>query len=253
VLLGFLSDPHANLQALEAVLADVDRVKPDSLICLGDFVGYGANPNEVVEALRDRCDVNLIGNHDLAALAAIDISDFNPHAAAAATWTQEQLSAGTREFLESLSPTGKVGDIELAHASIRDPIWEYVLDSSIATASFDEHPFQIAFVGHTHVPAVFSRESESRRVSGFRIIVPAGSLMVREIPRLLDEGARVLINPGGIGQPRDGDPRASWATWAEDEQVLTLRRVEYPVSEAQRVIVAAGLPELLAERLAEGW
>jgi predicted phosphodiesterase len=253
VLLGFLSDPHANVQALEAVLADVDRVKPDALICLGDFVGYGANPNEVVDALRNRCDTNLIGNHDLAALDAIDISEFNPHAAAAARWTQVHLGAETRAFLEGLSPTGKAGDIELAHASIRDPIWEYVLDSSIAAASFDERPFQIAFVGHTHVPAVFSRDPESHRVSGLRIIVPAGSVVTRELPGLLNDGARVLLNPGGIGQPRDGDPRASWATWAEEEKVLTLRRVEYAVADAQKAILAAGLPELLAERLSEGW
>jgi diadenosine tetraphosphatase ApaH/serine/threonine PP2A family protein phosphatase len=253
VLLGIVSDPHANIQALETVLADVDRVKPDSLICLGDFVGYGANPNEVVDVLRGRCDMNLIGNHDLAALGAIDISSFNPHAAAAAKWTQDQLSDETRAFLESLSPTGTVGEIELAHASMRDPIWEYVLDSSVAAASFEARPFEIAFVGHTHVPAVFSLEAESRRVTGLRIIVPEGDVVSRELPDLVGEGRRVLLNPGGVGQPRDGDPRASWATWSVEDRVMTLRRIEYPVEDAQRTILAAGLPELLAERLAEGW
>lgn len=251
MLIGLLSDPHANLPALQTVLDDVDRVKPDLLICLGDFVGYGAQPNEVVAALRDRCHVSLIGNHDLAALGAIDYSDFNEFAAAAAQWTNSQLSDETRRFLEGLEPRGSGAGIELAHASIRDPIWEYVLDSETAAASFAAAEFSVAAVGHTHVPAIFSHDSHG--VGGLRVITPAGPQVQRSIEDLLPPGSRLLLNPGGIGQPRDGDPRASWATWDDESATLTIRRLEYPVADAQASIVAAGLPDILANRLAEGW
>lgn len=251
MLIGLLSDPHANLPAVMTVLSDVEAVRPDLLICLGDFVGYGAHPNEVVAAVREQCDVFLIGNHDLAALGAIDISDFNEYAAAAARWTNAEISAETRGFLESLAPRGAAAGIELAHASIRDPIWEYVMDSESAAASFASAEFSVAAVGHTHIPAVFSHDS--RGVGGLRVITPEGHAEVRMIEDLAGQDRRLLLNPGGIGQPRDGDPRASWATWEDDSATFTVRRLEYPVAEAQASIVAAGLPEVLAKRLAEGW
>lgn len=245
-MIGLLSDPHANLPALEAVLRDVERVGPETLICLGDFVGYGAQPNEVVEALRTRCDVHLIGNHDLAALGAIDISSFNSHAAAAARWTASHLTSESRTFLESLEPRGVFRGLHLAHASVRDPVWEYVLDYSTAAANFDHLDFEVAIVGHTHVPAVFVRQSEGE-IRGLRVITLDPERQIS-----LPEG-RLILNPGGVGQPRDGDPRASWALWDMEERVFTVRRLEYPVDQAQQAIRAAGLPEILAERLTQGW
>ena len=251
MLIGILSDPHANLPAVETVLADVDRTKPEMLICLGDFVGYGANPNEVVDALKDRCDMSLVGNHDLAALEAIDIADFNVHAATSARWTSEQLTTGTREFLESLNPRGSIAGLELAHASMRDPIWEYVLDSTTAAGSFSEAEFDIGFVGHTHVPAIFTLNDDT--VHGLRVISERGSDATRTFSGPNNSDVRLLLNPGGVGQPRDGDPRASWMILDDETKEFTYRRLEYPVEPAQKAIRAAGLPGVLADRLSEGW
>lgn len=241
MLLGIVSDPHANLPALESVLADVKRVGPDILVCLGDYVGYGAQPNEVVARLKDGCAVSLVGNHDLAALAKVNISDFNRHAAMAALWTRDQLNDESRAFLEALSSRSEIQGIDLAHASLRDPVWEYVLDEEIAEANFNEHDFDTVFVGHTHAPATFLME-------GDRCV---GVTPVAGEPLQLGSG-RLILNPGGIGQPRDGDPRAAWATWEPDRRTFTVHRVEYPIAQAQQAIRAAGLPGVLADRLAQG-
>lgn len=242
MLLGILSDPHANLPALETVLRDVGRVRPDLLVCLGDFVGYGAQPNEVVAALRDRSVVSLSGNHDLAAIGMVDVRDFNPHAAMAALWTGEQLTPEAKSFLESLPSRAPFDGVELAHGSLRDPVWEYVLDDRTARANFVSEDFDVSLVGHTHVPAVFALVDEQlgrlSPVSGEQIQLPKG---------------RLILNPGGIGQPRDGDPRAAWATWDTGQRIFTVTRLDYPIAEAQRAIRAAGLPGALADRLAHGW
>jgi diadenosine tetraphosphatase ApaH/serine/threonine PP2A family protein phosphatase len=241
VLLGLISDPHANLAALGAVLDDVDSVRPDALICLGDFVDYGAQPNEVVAALKERCDVSLVGNHDLAALGELDAELFNPLAAEALEWTSERLQEETVTFLRRLSPQGSMEGLDLAHASPRDPVEEYVTDRFVAQANFDERSFSVVAVGHTHVPAVFV--SEATRV--VRVDPSPGDPI-----RL--KGVRAIVNPGAVGQPRDGDPRAAWATWETDRSLFVLRRVEYPVEKAQQAILDAGLPPLLARRLAFG-
>jgi diadenosine tetraphosphatase ApaH/serine/threonine PP2A family protein phosphatase len=246
MLLGLVSDPHANLPALEAVLVDIERVRPDAVVCLGDFVGYGASPNEVVDALKERCAVSLVGNHDLAALAQVDLKIFNPHAAAAARWTAAHLAAGTAEFLRGLPSRALFEGLLVAHASPRDPIWEYVMDSSTAAANFETEEFEICFVGHTHVPAVFWTAPEG--VSGMQVVVPDEGVQALDLPP-----GRLLLNPGGVGQPRDGDPRASWATWDTDARTFSVRRLPYRVEDAQKAILASGLPEVLAERLAEGW
>jgi diadenosine tetraphosphatase ApaH/serine/threonine PP2A family protein phosphatase len=249
VLIGFLADPHANLPAVETVLADVDRVRPDALVCLGDFVGYGAHPNEVVDALRHRCDLSLVGNHDLAALGKIDLSEFNRQAAQAALWTQEHLSREAGGFLESLTPRASFEGAQLAHASLRDPVWEYVDSPAVAAANFAANDFGIAFVGHTHVPAAYWHKQDQDGVGGGWVSLAADS----HAAELSLSHSRLLLNPGGIGQPRDGDPRASWATWDTEASVFTVRRLEYAVAEAQGAITAAGLPGILAERLSKGW
>lgn len=241
MLLGLVSDPHANLPALEAVLDDVRLLAPDALACLGDFVDYGAQPNEVVAALRDRCSVSLCGNHDLAVLGDIDPGLFNPLAAQALAWTAERLLPETAAFLRSLSPAGAIAGLDLAHASPRDPVEEYVTDRFVAHLNFAERAFSVVAVGHTHVPAIFVMES-TRVVR----VEPAPGEPVRL------RGVRAIVNPGAVGQPRDGDPRASWATWDTDRCLFVLRRVDYPVEESQRAILEAGLPPFLAHRLSHG-
>ncbi|MGH2705192.1 MAG: metallophosphoesterase family protein [Actinomycetota bacterium] len=248
MLIGLLSDPHANLPAVEAVLTDVETAAPDVLVCLGDFVGYGAQPNEVVEALRDRCSVCLAGNHDLAALGRLDVAAFNPFAAASVAWTADHLAGETERFLAGLGSRTQFEGIDLAHASLRDPVNEYVFDEEIAQANFDADPFEVAVVGHTHVPRLFVQAGE--QVLAYQIeeglaTDPTGGGLLGKI--------RLLINPGSIGQPRDGDPRASWGIWDTEGRSLRLRRVWYDVEQAQSSIRAAGLPDLLADRLAAGW
>lgn len=241
MLIGLLSDPHANLPAVEAVLDDVSAVAPDALVCLGDFVDYGAQPDEVVAALRDRCSANLCGNHDLAVLGAIDARLFNPVAAQALVWTAQRIQPETSAFLAALSPTGTFAGLDLFHASPRDPVEEYVTDESVAEGNFGQGTFQVAAVGHTHVPAIFVTDG-SRAV-----------WLDPEPGQPVDlEGVRAIVNPGGVGQPRDGDPRASWATWDTQRCQFVVRRVEYPVEASQRAILDAGLPPVLAQRLAHG-
>lgn len=249
MLIGILSDPHANLFALDAVLKDVESTRPDVLICLGDFVGYGAQPNQVVAMLKDRCAVSLAGNHDLSVLGPGRAPQMNEIAAAAAQWTAEQLNQESRQFLESLPSRASFEGIELAHGSLRDPISEYVLDIPTATANFDSFAFDVAFVGHTHVPAAFWTEKGSRKIGAGRLPVPAERI---DNAFSFESVDRLMLNPGSAGQPRDGDPRAAWATWTQETRELTLRRVEYPVDYEQESILKAGLPEFLASRLAEG-
>ena len=241
MLLGLLSDPHANLPAVQAVLADVARVRPDAVVCLGDFVDYGAQPNEVVAALREVCTVNLAGNHDLAVLGDLDASLFNPMAAASLAWTAETLRPDAAAFLRSLSASGSVEGLDLAHASPRDPVEEYVTDRFVAQVNFAQCAFTKVAVGHTQVPAVFVSEgSRSRRIEP----TPGETIHLK--------GTRAILNPGAVGQPRDGDPRASWATWDTQHQQFVVRRVPYPVEAARAAIDDAGLPPFLGARLLIG-
>ena len=251
MILGFISDPHANLFALQAVLADVDSVAPDELLCLGDFVGYGPNPNEVVELLKERCRVSLAGNHDLTVLGAHGIPRMNHIAGAAAEWTSQVITPESRSFLESLAPSGSFREIELAHASPRSPVIEYVLDLETAEANFEEKDFRIAIVGHTHVPAAFWLVDGRIGLSKFLSTADGPAIPFRAPGE--PGAARILLNPGSVGQPRDRDPRASWATLDLESQEFVVRKVEYAIEKTQRAIQQAGLPEALAERLASGW
>jgi diadenosine tetraphosphatase ApaH/serine/threonine PP2A family protein phosphatase len=236
------SDIHGNLPALETVLAEIDEARPDELWCLGDLVGYGPWPNEVTELVRARADVCLVGNHDLVALgtAGVDVDEFNPEAAEAALWTRRELSAETRSFLESLEPAASRDGTGLYHASPRDPVWEYVLTPEAARAAFTEAPERLILVGHSHVALAFSLEEG--RLSGD---------VARE-GTSIELTARHLLNPGSVGQPRDGDPRAAWLMLDLAEGRARFERVEYDVRRTQEEIRARGLPESLADRLAVG-
>jgi diadenosine tetraphosphatase ApaH/serine/threonine PP2A family protein phosphatase len=239
-----ISDVHGNETALRAVLEDVERESPDALWCLGDLVGYGPRPNECCATVAERADVCLVGNHDLVALgtAHVDVGDFNPEAAAAALWTRDELTSGSRGFLESLAPSAKLDGVELYHASPRDPVWEYVLTDDAVVAAFRHSSADVVVVGHSHVALALSASADGRRIEGG--LAPDGT-------RIELRGRR-LLNPGSVGQPRDGDPRAAWLLLDLRARFALFRRVPYSVETVQEEIRRNGLPESLALRLALG-
>ena len=230
---------HANLPAFEAVLADIREVGVDQIWNLGDLVGYGGQPDECVALAKETCDLTLIGNHDLVAIRKLNVSDFSANAATAAVWTRDHITDDTRNFLANLSPKDESRPIGLYHASPRDPVWEYVLSVSLADACFDEMPGRLAAVGHSHVALWFWRNEGGRTV---------GEQASHGLEVDLSKG-EWLINPGGVGQPRDGDPRAAWLVLDLENETALWRRVEYPIDEAAKAIEEAGLPRSLADRL----
>lgn len=240
-----LSDIHGNLAALEAVLeAEGDRF--DEAWCLGDIVGYGARPNECVDRIRELTTVCLAGNHDLAVIGSVDVDRFGGDAARAARWTREILGAEQEAWLETLGPTAEQGLIALAHASPRDPVWEYVIDGPGAAIALSAAPdAQVVLVGHTHVP--MSARAFGDRVTGGH--APPG----RE--ELIADDVRVLANPGSVGQPRDGDSRASYLVLDIDEgrpARIEFRRAEYDAAAVAKEITEAGLPPQFGDRLLFG-
>ncbi len=236
-----ISDIHANLPALETVLADIDRVGVDEIWCLGDAVGYGARPSECVDLLAERCTLSLVGNHDLAALEQIDISSFSPAAAEAARWTRSNLSEQAMDWLTGLEGAASEREgIGLFHASPRDPVWEYVIDTDLAEECLDVQSERVALVGHSHIALFFTRVDEMSRLrSSF---APPGTT------ESFAQG-QWLVNPGSVGQPRDGDPRAAWLELDLDSTRATFHRVEYDIKLAAEQIRDAGLPINLADRL----
>ncbi|HEX8068016.1 MAG TPA: metallophosphoesterase family protein [Thermoleophilaceae bacterium] len=239
--IALISDVHGNLPAFEAVLADVARAGVDARWCLGDLVGYGAQPDECVALAAEACDVCLIGNHDLVALDRLDVSEFSHNAAVAAVWTREHIASESVDYLAGLSTHDEGGPVGLYHASPRDPVWEYVLSAAQAEACMDGMEPRVAAVGHSHVALHFMRDGGP--VGGEH--APAGTEL--DLSR-----GDWIVNPGGCGQPRDGDPRAPWLLLDLDGWSASWRRVEYPIDDAARAIEAAGLPEVLGRRLYVG-
>jgi len=237
-----ISDIHANLEALEVVLADIEARGPDELICLGDFVGYGPDPVACVERVRPRLAGAVVGNHDRAAVDRLDISTFNAYARTAILWTREQLTDDVRRYLDELPQDLRRPAFLAVHGSPRDPVEEYIIDAVIAGACFEAAEFRLCLVGHTHVPGVFVHDGER---------VTASPLPADE-PLALRPTDRYIINAGSVGQPRDGDPRAAYLWLDEEAAVATLVRLPYPVEKTQEKMVAAGLPAILVERLAYG-
>ena len=237
-----VSDIHGNRHAFEAVLDAIGDSGCEEIWCLGDLVGYGAEPDACVELARRHAAICLAGNHDLGVTGVLPLEDFSRGAALAARWTQRTIEPGTREFLEALEPVLLDETVGLYHASPRDPVWEYVLSALQAELCLDLQSHRVCLIGHSHVALSFTR--------------PPGAVTTGQT-RAADEAVEVssgewLINPGSVGQPRDGDPRAAWleldlAGWA-----AVYRRVEYDVAGAQAAIRAARLPDSLAERLAYG-
>jgi diadenosine tetraphosphatase ApaH/serine/threonine PP2A family protein phosphatase len=240
--IALLSDVHGNLPAFEAVLGDVEDESVEEVWCLGDLVGYGAQPDDCVQLARDRCDLSLAGNHDLVVTGDIPISDFSASAAAAAKWTQDTIAEETMAYLKGLEPADATREPALYHASPRDPIWEYVLSTWQAEECLEVMDARVGAVGHSHVALWFSRDDEGKM---------SGATADPGEPKDLSAG-RWLVNPGGVGQPRDGDPRAAWLLLDTSTWTAEWRRVEYPIEEAARAIEEAGLPRVLAERLFAG-
>jgi len=237
-----ISDVHANWHALEAVLEAVDGESPDELWCLGDLVGYGPRPNPCVAAVKERASFCLAGNHDLGVLGEVDLAEFAPDAVASAVWTRETLDSEGRAYLESLRPSGRQEGVELYHGSPRDPVWDYVLSIDAVEASFELTEAPLVLVGHSHVPLAIMLADE-----GF-----GGGLAPEGTEAELGTKARLLLNPGSVGQPRDGDPRAAWLLLDFGASRAQFRRVPYPFERTQEEIRERGLPDALAERLARG-
>ncbi len=232
-----LSDIHANLEALVAVLADA-APSVDALLCLGDVVGYGADPAPCVELLDARAATVVAGNHEHGVAGLLDLGWFNRHARAALEWTREQLDAEHREWLGARPLVLEIGDALLVHASPRQPDeWEYLLTASDGWEAFAAFSTRLCFLGHSHCPAVWSLGSSGPTYE------PAPADVT------LDAGRRYIINVGSVGQPRDRDRRAAYAIWDVDARHVEIRRVAYDVTTAARKILEAGLPSVLADRL----
>lgn len=242
-----ISDIHANVDALDAVLTAAPRAAWDRLLVLGDLVGYGGDPNAVIERILALNPLAVIrGNHDKAACRVTTASDFNQVARAAAVWTAEALTPEHRMYLERLPPGPRTIDdaVEICHGTPFDED-HYVFDVGDAARALDAAARPVCFFGHTHLPVVYRRDPSGD--AGFIPHVEEGALQVT-----LSPGARYLVNPGSVGQPRDGDPRAAFAVYDTARHLLVLRRVPYDIAAAQKRIFDAGLPASLAHRLALG-
>lgn len=237
--IAVLSDIHSNLAALDAVRADLPPV--DEVWALGDIVGYGPQPNEVIAGLQELGARSVMGNHDGAAIGTVDARDFNPDAALAIAWTARALDDNARAYLATLPEVRVDGTVTAVHGSPRDPIWEYIVSASIARASFPAFETPICLFGHTHVPIVFTE------VEGDAVVVQA----MPGVPVLLN-GHRAMVNPGSVGQPRDGNPQSSYCLLDTDAGQIEFRRVPYDIERTQRAMREHDLPPRLVERLSYG-
>jgi diadenosine tetraphosphatase ApaH/serine/threonine PP2A family protein phosphatase len=242
---AIISDIHSNLAAFQAVLLDVDaRGGADHLWCLGDIVGYGPDPNECINLLRQYDHTCIAGNHDWGALGRVDLSYFNDDAAAACRWTGRVLGTDETDYLGSLSLTRYEGDFTLAHGSPRDPIWEYLMAPYEADVSFHLFRTRYCLVGHTHVPLIFESPGDCCESVLHRLSPDA--------PLELGQN-RLIVNPGSVGQPRDADPQASYALFDTESRSIHHCRVPYDIAATQQRMDEQGLPPRLAARLGYGW
>lgn len=240
---AILADIHGNLVAFQAVLDDAEaRGGFDEIWCLGDVVGYGPEPHQCIELLRSFKHLCIAGNHDWAAIGNMDTSDFNPVAAQACQWTASQLTEEDIAYLKALPLTLVQDNFTLAHGSPREPIWEYLLSPEQARENLDYFTTAYCLVGHSHVPLIF--EQIGRSVA-YRVLNDGMKIELGE--------NRLIINPGGVGQPRDGDPRAAYAIYDSEGQTVFHYRVEYDIAVTQKKMAERGLPLSLILRLSHGW
>ncbi len=237
-----ISDIHANITALDAVIDDSPPY--DAVWCLGDLVGYGPDPNECIERVQRLPELLcLIGNHDKAAIGEIPLSRFNRDAGDVVAWTQRELKDENKSFLQTLPNKIQVEEFTLAHGSPNQPVWEYILDPTTADRNFDELEKDYALVGHSHLPLIFHRPFDD----SFAMLRP---ILWGEIMAL---SPKMILNPGSVGQPRDGDPRASYAILDTEDMTWEMRRSVYNIKAVQSRILKAGLPERQSIRLDAGW
>ena len=241
---AIVADIHSNLAAFQAVLADMEsRGGAEEIWCLGDIVGYGPDPSECLELLRQHRHLCVAGNHDWAAAGKLDTFYFNPEAAEAAHWTAKRLNSEDIDYLQNLPLTLQQDDFTLAHGSPREPIWEYVVSIKTANINFNYFDTRYCLVGHSHMPLVFDLDRN-------------GTSQLHHLPSellLKQEEGRLIINCGGVGQPRDGDPRASYSIFDSEQEIIYHYRVEYDISTTQQKMIREGLPARLANRLSYGW
>jgi len=236
---GIIADIHANLEGLQVVLADIKAQRCTHVVCLGDVVGYGANPKECLDIIRGMNIPVVKGNHDEYIGSSEDPEGFNDAAAEAVSWSRNQLTEDDRKWLRELKYFRLVANFSIVHATLDAPQrWGYVFEKLEAAASFTYQNTQVCFFGHTHVPVAFIRDTGVRggTYSKFRV----------------EPGKKYFVNVGSVGQPRDGISKAAYVVYDMIQQTIELRRLDYPIAEAQRKIRAAGLPERLADRLAVG-
>lgn len=234
-----ISDIHANLEALNAVIDYCVKKKVDKYVCLGDIVGYGANPVECIKKIKSLKGIVLVGNHDHAAIGITDITFFNSHARAAVEWTRDALSEKDVKFLTDLPFVAYEGDMTLVHASLDSPeMWHYVLNDTEAAKNIELLDSLLCFIGHSHVPCLFQEHYNSKALFDFMT-----QFTISE---------KTIINVGSVGQPRDGDPRASFVIYDTDSKLVSFERIDYDIKTAQQKIIKAGLPKILATRLSIG-
>lgn len=239
-----VADIHSNLDAFQSVLRDAEaRGGVDEVWCLGDIVGYGPQPRECIALLKEYNHLCVAGNHDWAAVGKIDISDFNSYAAEACMWTSQQLQQGEKGYLTNLPLHVFKDDFTLVHGSPREPIWEYVVSHASAWENFRHFKTPFCLIGHSHLPLAFQELKDKGEV--ILRTLPEG------LPFSLGEG-RLIINPGGVGQPRDGDPRAGYAIYDDSQKCIVHYRVPYDIASTQQKMERVGLPSLLIERLSYG-
>ncbi|MEN6299155.1 MAG: metallophosphoesterase family protein [Anaerolineaceae bacterium] len=237
-----ISDIHANLTALEAVLSNVGEF--DGAWCLGDLVGYGPDPDECINRIRQLPNlICLIGNHDAAVLSQIDTDAFNPEARQTITWTQNVISPDNIDFLKSLADKIRIDEVTLAHGSPRQPVWEYLLDTYSATRSFKYFETNYCFVGHTHLPSIFHMIDDKHAIT---LSIPNPNEKIELSPR-------AILNAGSVGQPRDRDTRAAYALYDTDAHTWEYRRTAYDIPSVQKRMEDAGLPIRHIQRLSAGW
>ena len=258
--IAIVADVHANLAALEAVLRHAEaEAAADGLWCLGDTVGYGPQPARCVTRLREAGAATVAGNHDRAATGALATDEFNPDAARAARWTRDVLPQDVAAFLDALPEVAYVSpgqlpgpdltppqaEFTLVHGTLRNPVWEYLHSHESALAHLERQQTPFSLVGHTHVPMLVVPGSQ---------FTPGCELYFLEdgVRQQLGRDRKYVVNPGGVGQPRDGDPRAAYAVYDSDSQTVTVHRVEYDIRATQTLMEEAGLPRWLIERLAVG-
>lgn len=247
-IIGFISDIHANREALEAVLADVAMMKVDTLICLGDVVGYGPDPDVCLDLVASACDVMIRGNHDEALVRREMEREFNPRAWRSLEASRAQLTPGHLMLIQSMRERTEVEGLSLTHGSFGPQRYEYLYDSDAANRSFEFLTTRFGFIGHTHLPSAFIERTSERHATD--LIESFGVVSGVEIE--LPTHGRAILNPGSVGQPRDRNPDASWGVFDTDRLTWQIRRVEYDIDAVQRKMEAQGLPDYHALRLRAG-